>query len=142
MDLVAILEPRIPIEYLNTAGNQNSALNYGSAFSRASKTATPAGTTVFVSGTASIDSNGETVHVNDARAQIETTIENIRAILRQMNYSDEKVVQAAAYCKTTEVENLFNERQSDLRWPVMTAIADVCRPELLFEMELTAATAE
>jgi enamine deaminase RidA (YjgF/YER057c/UK114 family) len=142
MDLVAVLEPRIPIEYLNTAGNQSSALNYGSAFSRASKTATPAGTTVFVSGTASIDSNGETIHVNDARAQIETTIENIRAILGQMNYSDDQVMQAAAYCKTAEVENLFNERRSDLHWPVMTAIADVCRPELLFEMELTAARAD
>jgi len=142
MDLAAVLEPKNPIEYLDVAGNQNSALDYGSAFSRASKACTPAGTTVYVSGTASISADGRTIHINDAQAQVETTIENLRAVLGQMNCRDDQVVQAIAYCKTTAVEKLFLEKWADLSWPNMTAIADVCRPELLFEMELTAAAAE
>jgi enamine deaminase RidA (YjgF/YER057c/UK114 family) len=139
MDLAAVLQPGKPIEYLNIAGRQKSALNYGSAFSRASKAATPAGTTVFVSGTASIGPDGNTLHLDDAYAQIETTIENLRAVLRQISFRDDQVVQAIAYCKTPDVEKLFHQNWPDLSWPYMTTIADVCRPELLFEMELTAA---
>jgi enamine deaminase RidA (YjgF/YER057c/UK114 family) len=139
MDLTAVFEPRRPIEYLNNAGNQNSAFNYGSAFSRASKVDTPAGTTVFVSGTASIDSGGKTVHLGDINAQIETTIENLRAVLEQVNFHEDHVVAALTYCKTPEVEKLFHEKWSDLAWPNITMIADVCRPDLLFEIELTAA---
>jgi enamine deaminase RidA (YjgF/YER057c/UK114 family) len=142
MDLAAVLEPRGPIEYLDATGSQNSALDYGSAFSRASRAETPAGTTVFVSGTASIGPDGRTVHSDDAQAQVETTIENVRTVLRQMNCRDEQVVQATAYCKTVEVEKLFHEKWADLPWPNITAIADVCRPELLFEMELTAVGAD
>jgi enamine deaminase RidA (YjgF/YER057c/UK114 family) len=142
MDLAAVLEPRGPIEYLDATGCQNSALDYGSAFSRASRAETPAGTTVFVSGTASIGPDGKTAHPDDAQAQIETTIENIRTALRQMNCRDDQVVQATAYCKTTAVERLFRDQWADLSWPNITAIADVCRPELLFEMELTAAAEE
>jgi len=142
MDLAAVLEPRGPIEYLDATGSQNSALDYGSAFSRASRAETPAGTTVFVSGTASIGPDGKTAHPDNAQAQIETTIENIRTVLRQMNCRDNQVVQATAYCKTTAVERLFRDQWADLSWPNITAIADVCRPELLFEMELTAAVAE
>jgi enamine deaminase RidA (YjgF/YER057c/UK114 family) len=141
MDLNAVLEPRRPIEYLDVTGNQNSALDYGSAFSRASRAITPAGTAVFVSGTASIGPDGNTVHLDDAQAQIETTIENLRVVLNQMNCLDKHVVQAIAYCKTPEVEKLFYDKWADLSWPNMTAIADVCRPELLFEMELIAAVA-
>ncbi|MBN2020279.1 MAG: hypothetical protein JW749_08645 [Sedimentisphaerales bacterium] len=142
IDLVAVIEPRKPIEYFNNAGNQKSAFTYGSAFSRASKTASPAGTTVFVSGTASIDSAGRTIHLNDAPAQIETTIENVRAVLKQTNFHDNHVVQATAYCKSPEIEKLFLEKWSDLSWPTLTTITDICRPKLLFEMELTAACAD
>jgi enamine deaminase RidA (YjgF/YER057c/UK114 family) len=141
MDLLAVIEPASPTEYFNNAGNQNSALNYGSAFSRASKVDTPAGATVFVSGTASINAEGKTVHLNDAAGQIETTIANVLAVLRQVHFRDEHVVQAFAYCKTPQVEKLFHENWRDLSWPMLTTIADVCRPELLFEMELTAAVA-
>jgi enamine deaminase RidA (YjgF/YER057c/UK114 family) len=141
MDLNAVLKPSRPIEYLDITGNQSSALDYGSAFSRASRAATPAGTTVFVSGTASIGPDGKTVHIDNARAQIDATIENIRAVLRQMGCRDDQVVQAIAYCKNIEVEKLFHDKWADLSWPNMTAIADVCRPELLFEMELIAAVA-
>jgi len=138
MDLIAVLEPADSIQYLPAVGKQHCALEYGSAFSRAARAITPAGETVFVSGTASIDANGETTNIGDAQGQINTTIENVQAVLRDMHAADEDVVQAVAYCKTTEVENIFNGLKSTLPWPWVTVICDICRPDLLFEIEATA----
>jgi hypothetical protein len=52
-----------------------------------------------------------------------------------MSCRDEDVVQVVAYCKNTEVEKIFNDLKGRLRWPWVTAICDICRPELLFEIE-------
>ncbi len=138
MDLTAILEPRDSIQHLQAAGRQQCAFNYGSAFSRASKAITPAGQTVFVSGTASIDASGATTNVDDPLGQIKATIENVRAVFKNTNVNDEDVVQVVAYCKTKEVEEIFNDFKGTLAWPCVTVICDICRPELLFEIEATA----
>jgi len=138
MDLIAVLQPQGSPQFLPAVGKQQCALEYGSAFSRASRAITPAGETVFVSGTASIDAGGATTHIADPSGQINTTIENVRAVLTDTHCRDEDVVQAVAYCKTTEVEEIFNTLKADLPWPLVTTICDVCRPELLFEMEATA----
>jgi enamine deaminase RidA (YjgF/YER057c/UK114 family) len=138
MDLTAVLEPADSIKYLPAVGKQGCALEYGSAFSRASRAITPAGQTVFVSGTASIDANGETTNIGDALGQINTTIDNVRAVLRDMQCTDEDVVQVVAYCKTTHVEKAFNTVKDRLDWPWLTVICDICRPDLLFEIEAAA----
>ncbi|MFH1616788.1 MAG: Rid family hydrolase [Planctomycetota bacterium] len=138
MDLIAVIEPADSIYYHLVGGHQGSAYDYGSAFSRASRAPSPAGQTVFVSGTASIDAKGATLHRGDAPAQITATIENVRAILKDMNCCDQDVVQSIIYCKTAEVENLFCDKWSQLPWPRITAIADICREDLLFEIEATA----
>jgi len=138
MDLTAVLEPADSTQYLQAAGKQQCAMEYGSAFSRASKAITPAGHTVFVSGTASIDTDGQTTHIGDAAGQIKTTIENVRAVLADMNCGDDDVVHVIAYCKTTEVEKVFNAYKNTLAWPWITVICDICRHDLLFEIEAAA----
>jgi len=142
MDLVAVVGSNKPIEYFDASGSQNSALKYGSAFSRASRVKTPAGTTVFISGTASISLNGRTTNIGNAPKQIAETISNVRAVLHEMQCDDDDVVQAIAYCKTAEIEKLFWSEWGDLAWPNLTAIADICRDNLLFELEATAAIAK
>ena len=138
MDLVAILEPADSTQYLQVTGKQHCALNYGSAFSRASKATTPAGQTVYVSGTASIDTDGTTTNIDDAAGQINATIENVRAVLTEMQTDEKDLVQVIAYCKTTEVEQVFNSIKGNLDWPWITVICDICRPDLLFEIEAAA----
>jgi len=138
MDLVAVLEPKNSIQYVQTTGKQKSAFEYGSAFSRATIAPSPAGQTVFVSGTASIDDTGATTNIGDAEAQIKDTIENVQAVLTDTNCGDEDVVQAMAYCKTPEVEKIFNSFKSSVDWPWITMICDVCRDDLLFETEAAA----
>ena len=137
MDLTAAIEPR-EIEYLQAAGKQQCAFEYGSAFSRASRAITPAGETVFVSGTAAIDAAGITTNIGKPKEQIEDTITNIQAVLRDMNCSDDEVVQVMAYCKTPEVETVFNQMTEKPDWPWVIMICDVCRDNLLFEIELVA----
>ncbi|MBN2136200.1 MAG: hypothetical protein JW720_00185 [Sedimentisphaerales bacterium] len=142
MDVFAVLEPAGAIQLLEAGGKQQSAFEYGSAFSRASRTPTPAGETVFVSGTASIDASGATTHIGDPEKQIKATIENVRAVLRDMNVADDDVVHIIAYCKTTEVEKVFDSIKGDYDWPWIVPICDVCRDDLLFEIEATAAVAK
>jgi len=138
LSLVAVVEPRDAAEFLLAGGKQGSAYEYGSAFSRASRAVTPGGETVFVSGTASVDIYGATEHREDPTAQIAATIANVQAVLKEMSCSDDDVVQAVAYCKTQEVEKAFRAMQDGPSWPYVTVIAEVCRQNLFFEIEVTA----
>jgi enamine deaminase RidA (YjgF/YER057c/UK114 family) len=141
MDLMAVLEPTDCTRYLLATGKQHSAFEYGSAFSRAARSVMPAGEAVWVSGTASIDAEGETIHVGDARGQINATIEAVRAVLSEMQTDEKDLVHVIAYCKTPEVEKAFESTRKALNWPWITAICDVCRHDLLFEIEATASIA-
>ena len=138
LDAIAVIGKRATIEYFHDAGNQQSPFHYGSAFSRAARASTPAGHTVYVSGTAAIDTAGRTIHIGDARGQIHATIENVRAAFRHAGCKDGDVVQAIAYSKTPEVERVFLDGWKDLGWPCISVQGDVCRDNLLFEVEATA----
>jgi enamine deaminase RidA (YjgF/YER057c/UK114 family) len=137
MDFVATLGQARP-DFLLRASRQGAASKYGSAFSRAACANTPSGRTVYVSGTAAIDSAGATTHVGDATGQIRDTIENVQAVLADAGSSQGEIVQAIVYCKTPQVETIFRKQWADLGWPAILAIADVCRDDLLFEIEVTA----
>ncbi len=138
MDLMAVLEPTNCTQYLQVTGKQHCAFEYGSAFSRAARSVMPAGDAVFVSGTASIDADGATTHVGDPAGQIDATIEAVRAVLSEMQADEKDLVHVIAYCKTTEVEKVFEASRKALSWPWITVICDICRPDLLFEIEATA----
>lgn len=138
LDFVSVTGPTRLCKNLTFAGNQDSALKYGSAFSRATQAKTPAGETVYVSGTAAIDMKGDTVCIGDAEAQIRDTIKNVRGVLSDTNCADSDVVHAFAYCKTPEVEQVWQSIRDEMPWPFVTIIADICRHNLLFEIEATA----
>jgi len=99
---------------------------------------TPAGGAVWVSGTASINADGVTTHIDDGPGQIGATVEAVRAVLAQMQAEEKDLVQVIAYCKTTDIEKDFEATRKALNWPWITVICDVCRPDLLFEIEATA----
>ncbi|MGD0140897.1 MAG: RidA family protein [Tepidisphaeraceae bacterium] len=119
-------------------GHQRSAFAYGSSFARAATVCTPAGRTVFVSGTAAIDSNGQTCHVGDVPGQIRMTIDCLHAALRDQLCSPRDVVQAIAYCKSAEVEACFRHWMGEISWPWIAVRGDICRGDLAFEAEITA----
>jgi enamine deaminase RidA (YjgF/YER057c/UK114 family) len=137
LELFAVSGPD-SIKRYAAAGKQRSAYEYGSAFARAAEAHTPAGRTVFVSGTAAIDEAGATCHVGDIRGQVNMTIHNLLAVLRDTHCSPQHAVQAIAYCKSPQVAAEFQRAWArELPWPWVVVIGDVCRPELLFEAEVT-----
>ncbi|MFO8012354.1 MAG: hypothetical protein R6X20_03510 [Phycisphaerae bacterium] len=142
LDVVALVGPKASLSYYHAAGMQESAYEYGSAFSRVAKAGTPGGTSVYVSGTAAIDEAGQTRYVGDAAGQIDMTLANVRAALTDMDCGDADVVHAIAYSKTPEIQALFDREYAPaLGWPCVSVLSDVCRDDLLFELEATACPA-
>jgi chorismate lyase/3-hydroxybenzoate synthase len=114
-------------------------------FSRACVLHEAAGTNLFVSGTASIVGH-ETIHHGDVGAQTRETMVNIGALLDEVN----RVVGSARYCLDGLKFKVYVRQPSDLgaiegalsrSLPSSTAIvylrADVCREDLLVEIEAT-----
>ncbi len=120
---------------------QCSAQDYRSSFSRAVEVAYPGMRELYISGTASIHPDGETAHVGDIRRQVVLTMEVLQALLasRGMGWSD--TVRGIAYFKTLRDVDVYAAVCRELgipRLPMALAHADVCRDDLLFEVELDA----
>lgn len=132
--MIALNDPKPST--LAVAGNQHSALGYGSAFSRAASLETPSGPTWYVSGTAAIDTEGRTVAEGDIVRQVALTIDNVKAVLRDCGTDPTAIVQGVAYCLSPAVAAEW--RRQDPGWPLVEVQADICRSNLLFEIELAA----
>jgi enamine deaminase RidA (YjgF/YER057c/UK114 family) len=123
---------------------QNEAPEYGSAFARAMEVSTGDARTIFVSGTASIDDHGATVHAGDFEAQTRYTLEAVEALLDGAGADLADVVQATAFLKDPAdgpaLERVLGRAGLD-GLPLVPVVADVCRDELLFEIDATAVVA-
>jgi len=120
---------------------QCAALQYGSSFSRAVEIASPESRTVMVSGTASIEPGGATAHVDDVAKQIQLTMDVVEAILvsRGMGWKD--TTRAVMYLKKASYRGIWQawRKAHGLEaMPVVTIEADVCRDDLLVELEMDA----
>jgi len=121
---------------------QREASAYGSSFSRAMEVADRTGRILYISGTASILPNGETIHVGNVAGQIEKTMEVVGAILTQNGMSFSDSTRAIAYFRHQEHIPLWEQycRTRQLPpLPVLVTQCDICRDNLLFEIELDAA---
>ena len=123
---------------------QCPASAYGSAFSRAVEIGCAGFRRLLVSGTASIARDGKTEHSGDARAQIERSMQVAAAILesRRMTFVDTAF--ATVFFKHPADAPLFADwlaRHGQQSMPVVSACCDICRDNLLFEIELEAVQA-
>jgi enamine deaminase RidA (YjgF/YER057c/UK114 family) len=125
----------------------NEAGEYGSSFSRGLRIDLNGLSILLISGTASIDERGRTVHIGDFRAQCRRTYSNITALLAAEGATWKDVVRTTCYLRDIERDyTAFNEertrffREQGLNpLPASTGIqAILCRPELLVEMEAIA----
>ena len=120
---------------------QNEATEYGSAFARAMEVVLGDARYIFVSGTASIDDHGATGHVGDFETQTRFTLEAVQALLEGTGGSLRDVRQATAFLKNAADAPAFGRivAESGLRdAPLVNTVADVCRDDLLFEIDATA----
>lgn len=120
---------------------QCPAPDYKSSFSRALEISTPGFNQLLISGTASINVDGESIHNSDVRSQINQTMKVIKSILttRQMDWDN--ITRAIAYFKNPKDIIHLNAFFSDNNipdFPLLVVTAGICREELLFEMEADA----
>jgi 2-iminobutanoate/2-iminopropanoate deaminase len=125
----------------------NEAYSYGSAFSRGLRIDLNGLSILLISGTASIDEQGNTVHVGDLRAQARRTFSNIGGLLAAEGATWKDVVRTTCYLRDIERDyKAFNEERTAFYneegldpLPASTGIqAILCRPDLLIEIEAIA----
>jgi enamine deaminase RidA (YjgF/YER057c/UK114 family) len=121
---------------------QCSAFDYGSAFSRAVEVASPGARALFVSGTASIEPGGKTIHCGDTALQVETTMEVVDALLAAAGMAISDTTRGIAYFRHADDLPLWRawcESRGLTALPVLPVESTICRDDLLFEIELDAA---
>lgn len=125
----------------------DEAYDYGSAFSRGLRLDFNGATMLLISGTASIDEHGRTVHVGDFRGQLRRTFDNISALLASEGATWKDVVRTRCFLRDIDRDyadfnlgrNEFFHEQGLDPFPASTGIeAKLCRPDLLIEIEAMA----
>lgn len=126
--------------YLYALSHLNKTIEYGVTFERGTLMQYGDRNHIYISGTASINNQGEVIHVGDIRRQTERMWENVSALLNEgdMDFSD--IMQIIVYLRDSAdyqlVKHMFDERFPDT--PFVITLAPVCRPTWLIEMECIA----
>ncbi len=102
--------------------------------------------TIFISGTASI-TDSETRHADDVEAQTHETLDNIAALISEDNLANHGLPGLGATLDNLALVRVYIKRQEDYaktravcearlgELPTIYAVADVCRDDLLVEIE-------
>lgn len=126
--------------YLYAPTHLNPTYEYGVTFERGTVMEYGDRAHVFISGTASINNKGEVMHVGDVVKQTQRMWENVETLLAEGETSFEDVMQIVVYLRDTAdyevVRDMFAERYPNI--PTVIALAPVCRPTWLIEMECIA----
>lgn len=127
----------------------NEAYAYAkpSSFSRGMRIDLNGLTVLLISGTASIDEQGRSLHIGDLRGQLRRTLENITGLLASEGATWHDIVRTSCYLRDIDRDyEAFNEERTAFfreqgldPLPASTGIqAKLCRPELLVEIEAIA----
>ncbi len=116
------------------------------AFSRGMRVELDNCVMLFISGTASVNDRGESIHPGDVKAQTRRTFDNITALLESEGADWHDIVRTTCYLadfrhydEFNETRNLFYEEQQLDPLPASTCIeARICRPDLMVEIEAIA----
>lgn len=130
------------IEYLNAPQYLSPTHVYGVTFERATSIAYQDRKHILISGTASIDHEGQIVHPGNIALQLERTIQNIEALLQQAHATLEQMTHWIVYLRDANDEPLVRKYLDQKLGPVPMVIvyAPVCRPGWLVEIEGIAIT--
>lgn len=127
-----------------TSPRQGPAAAYGSDFNRATIMETPDFRRLWISGTSAIDQHGRSLHSDDVHRQIETTLETVADLLEQEGFAWDDCLRGTAYLKNPEDLGAWQALSEKNHLPaarILPVAADLCREELLFELEVEAVRA-
>ena len=139
----------VPHQAITALNTLNEAHSYAlpSSFSRGMRIDAPFMTTLYISGTASIDETGKTVYPCDFAAQLKRTFDNITELLKSEGATWKHVVRTTCYLKNIQkdydefnmLRTAFFKEQGLDPLPASTGIeARLCRDDLLVEIEAIA----
>jgi 2-iminobutanoate/2-iminopropanoate deaminase len=137
--------PKIPITN-STVLNEAFCYAKPSAFSRGMRVELTNEVMLFISGTASVDENGESVHSGDFKAQCRRMFRNVTELLHSEGADWDDIARTTIYIADMRDYAELNEVRCEVYdsmnlkpYPASTCIeARICRPELLIEMEAIA----
>jgi enamine deaminase RidA (YjgF/YER057c/UK114 family) len=132
---------RRPARTVMHAPTLNEAASYGSDFARGICVAEANKIALHVSGTASIDEAGRTVHSANFEAQADRMLVNVAALLQGQGATFRDVVSAITYLKDAADGDRLRRRFRDAGFdgfPNALVVAPICRPDLLCETEVLA----
>jgi enamine deaminase RidA (YjgF/YER057c/UK114 family) len=141
LGLIAVQTPRPLDVTLMSTPSLNEAWSYGADFSRGLRVVDANKVALYVSGTASVDEAGRTVHVGDFEAQANRMLHNIASLLDRQGATFESLVSGVTYLKhpgdAPALRAMLRARGFN-RFPCALVEAPLCRPELLCEAEVLA----
>ena len=110
---------------------------YGVTFERGTAVAYRDRTHVIISGTASIDPQGQILHAGDVSPQLDRALENVSALLRGAGATLRDMGVLIAYVRNPADQALVHERlrQRCGPVPIEVVVASICRPGWLVEVE-------
>lgn len=123
---------------MNAFENLSPTIVYGVTFERGLRVTFGDRSHLYISGTASIDKNGEILHGGDVVKQTERTIENVAALLSGQGATLSDLAYLLCYVRNPKHFEIVRETlKAKLPGDIPTIIVEgaVCRPEWLFEME-------
>jgi enamine deaminase RidA (YjgF/YER057c/UK114 family) len=129
------------VKTVMTSPTLNEASEYGADFVRGLRIPDSNKVALYVSGTASIDEHGRTVHLGDLDAQADRMLVNIAALLEGQGAGFADVVHAITYLKhSADAERIQEKlrRAGFAGFPHALVAAPICRPDLLCETEALA----
>jgi enamine deaminase RidA (YjgF/YER057c/UK114 family) len=119
----------------------NEAWSYGADFSRGLRVTDANQVTLHVSGTASVDESGHTVHAGDFAAQVDRMLHNLASLLERQGARLGDLVSGVTYLKRATdapaLHAMLRARGFD-GFPCAVVEAPLCRPDLLCETEAVA----
>jgi enamine deaminase RidA (YjgF/YER057c/UK114 family) len=124
-----------------TSPTLNEASEYGADFVRGMKVLETNKVALHVSGTASIDEHGATIHCGDLEAQADRMLLNIAALLGRQGARFADVVHAITYLKHAGDAPRIRAKLDSAGFtgfPHALVAAPICRPDLLCETEVLA----
>ena len=128
------------IRFLSAPEHLSPTHIYGVTFERGVSVAYRDRKHVIISGTASIDSAGSIVHPGDVLGQLDRTMENVEALLRQAGATFQDVCMLIVYVRDPSDLDVALRAMSERfgEAPIQVVVAPVCRPGWLIEVECQA----
>jgi len=138
---------KIPFKNIRSPHFLNEAPEYGNSFSRGIKFTVSDTIFLYISGTASVDKFGKTYAPGNFKQQIRKLYANLTGLLKSENADWHDVVMTRCYLKDMKYYGEFNKYRTSYYkklklnpFPASVGIqAELCRKDLLIEIELTAA---